>query len=185
MRETFISENSASCVGLETTEQGIVPVFGKQKSDYLQDFAIDLMQKAAVCYAEDFLSSFAKYMDILFFRNSEAGFLFEYFCRNVTEFDKFVFINHTIEDQVYSGFEELSLVYRWNENLQEIENSRGGEVAKPMKTETVAEKLPQGQTIQELLAGKSRWKKALFYWFFDRETFKRKMQARKNKKKQR
>ena len=185
LRETFISENSASCVGLETTEQGIVPVFGKQKSDYLQDFAIDLMQKAAVCYAEDFLSSFAKYMDILFFRNSEAGFLFEYFCRNVTEFDKFVFINHTIEDQVYSGFEELSLVYRWNENLQEIENSRGGEVVKPMKTETVAEKLPQGQTIQELLAGKSRWKKALFYWFFDRETFKRKMQARKNKKKQR
>lgn len=181
LRETFISENSSSCVGLEKREDGVFPVFGKQKDDYIQDFAIDLMQRAAVNYAKDFIRSFSPYFDILYYRNSESGYLFEYFCTNVSEFDKYVFINHKIEDQVYSGFEGLSLVYRWNENLQEIAASRAG-----TKTNIVApSRMTQdasGKTVNEVLAGKSRIKKALFYWLFDRETFKRKMKERKKRK---
>ena len=181
LRETFISENSPSCIGLQQSEKGIAPVFAEQKSDYLQDFAIDLMQRAALQYAKDFLDAFADYLDALFFRNCEAGYLFEYFCTNVTEFDKFVFINHRIEDQVYSGFDGLSLVYRWNENLQEIASSRGT-AAKSVKLAEPAAVAVQGKTVDEVLAGKSRLKKALFYWLFDRETFKKKMKDRKKSK---
>lgn len=180
LRETFISENSSSCIGIEKRKDEIIPVFGKQKSDYIQDFAIDLMQRASVSYSKDFLYSFSDYLDILSLRNIESGFLFEYFCTNVTEFDKFVFINHKIEDQVYSGFEGLSLVYRWNENLQEIAASRGASNNAVVK-EVVGSNNSGSKTVEEILAGKSRIKKALFYWLYDRETFKRKMKERKRK----
>ncbi len=183
LRETFISENSPSCIGLERKGEQIFPVFGKSKSNYSQDFAIDLMQRAALSFSQDFLYSFADYLDILFLRNSESGFLFEYFCTNITEFDKFVFINHNIEDQVYSGFDGLSLVYRWNQNLQEIAASRGAAENERVSQEIAAASYSQGKTVKEVLDGKSRIKKALFYWLFDRETFKRKMKERKNRKK--
>lgn len=182
LRETFISENSPSCIGLQQTEEGTVPLFAEHKSEYLQDFAIDLMQRAALQYAKDFLDAFADYLDILFFRNYEAGYLFEYLCTNVTEFDKFVFINHRIEDQVYSGFDGLSLVYRWNENLQEIAASRafGGKDSAPAEGAVTA--ISQSKTVDEVLSGKSRIKKALFYWLFDKETFKYKLKERKESK---
>lgn len=182
LRETFISENAPSCVGFETTQEGIKPVFGKKNSDYIKDFAIELMQRAAVRFAEDFLDSFADYLDFLVLRNIEAGYLFEYFCTYATDFDKYVFINHTIEDQVYSGFEELSLVYRWNENLQELAASRNGSHRESILTESAVTLTGiHNQTVQAVLNGKSRLKKALFYFLFDRETFKRKMKERKGR----
>lgn len=183
LRETFISENAPSCVGFEEAKEGMQPVFGELNSDYMKDFAIDLMQRAAVRYSSDFLDSFAEYLDFLTLRNMETGYLFEYFCTQATEFDKFVFINHTIEDQVYSGFDGLSLVYRWNENLQEIAASHGAAQRETVLAEAaVAVIAPQGKTVDEVLAGKSRLKKALFYWLFDKKTFKQKMKNRKKSK---
>lgn len=189
LRETFISENAPSCIGYEATQNGVNPVFEKQTGDYMKNFAIDLMQRAAVKYSSDFLDSFAEYLDFLSLRNEEAGYMFEYFCTKATEFDKYVFINYTIEDRVYSGFDGLSLVYRWNANLQEIAASHGNlqeeRIVMPPQVEYSAVTAQQGKTIREVLVGKSRFKKALFYFLFDREMFKYKMRNWCERKKKR
>ncbi len=176
LRETFLSEPGPSCVGLNKTEAGVFPVLEQARADYSRDFAIRLMQRGALDYAESFLRSFGKYLDFLALRNTETGFLFEYFCTQISEFDRYVFVNHTIEDSVYSGFDGLSLVYRWNENLHEIAGANAGP---PEESNTEEAILPPGKTMDEALQGNPRWKKAVFYWLFDRETLRRKLRERR------
>ena len=87
---------------------------------------------------------------------------------------------HTIEDGVYSGFDGLSLVYRWQENLQAIGAGKSG------TQESVPPVLPARQkTVEEALRGCSRWKRALYYWLFDRKTFHEKMKKRRAEKRSR
>ena len=178
LREVFISEAGPSCVGFDDNGGTVIPVFDKDDRDYSKRVAIELMQAGALNFSKDFISKFSQYLDMLNFRNMEAGYVFEYLCTYAAEFDKYVFINYTIEDKVYSGFDALSLVYRWNENLQYIGMYRNAQVVQQagVSAPPVYEK-----TIAETLQGKPRIVKALFYFLFDRQTFKRKMKERKRK----
>ncbi len=175
LRETFISENVPSCVGFVKSKEGLRPVFDKQGKEYVENFALDMMQKAALQFCKVFVDTFCDYFDMLSMRNMEAGYIFEYFCREATDFDKYVFQNYFIEDKVYSGFDKLSLVTRWNENLNAISSSYKEQNIKPATS--------NGKMVSEVLANKSRLSKAIFYWFYDRDTFKQKYKAYRERRK--
>lgn len=180
LRETFLSDTSPSCIGFERTKEGVRPLFGEEKEDAPRNFALHMMQRGALCFAHDLIQTFSHSLKMFDLRNVESGYLFEYFCKTATEFDRYVFIDHTIEDGVYSGFDGLSLVYRWQENLQAIGAGKSG------TQESVPPVLPARQkTVEEALRGCSRWKRALYYWLFDRKTFHEKMKKRRQEKRSR
>lgn len=182
LREIFISETGPSCIGFKDENNTVIPVFDIDDNDYSKKFAIEIMQKGALDFANEFIRTFEKYHNMLSFRNIEAGYVFEYFCTNATEFDKYVFINHTIEDKVYSGFDSLSLVYRWNENLQYIGTYKNAPVVQTAQQADSSVPIVKEKTVSEALKGKSRLMKALYYFLFDRKTFKYKLSKRINKK---
>ena len=126
LRETFLSDTSPSCIGFERTKEGVRPLFGEEKEDAPRNFALHMMQRGALRFAHDLIQTFSHSLKMFDLRNVESGYLFEYFCKTATEFDRYVFIDHTIEDGVYSGFDGLSLVYRWQENLQAIGAGKSG-----------------------------------------------------------
>lgn len=188
LREVFISEAVPSCIGFNCVNGKLEPIFDDNEIDYSKKFAIEIMQKGAENFANDFIDAFNDYFDAFNFRNIEAGYAFEYFCTYATEFDKYVFINHTIEDKVYSGFDALSLVYRWNENLQYMGMLKKAPISsaqQPANDLTVEQNTiqPTEQTVSDMLKGKSKIAKALFYFLFDRKTFRSKMRHRKIRRK--
>ncbi len=172
LRETFLSDTAPSCIGFERTKEGLRPVFGQSEGEE-HNFALHLMQRGGLQFAKDILQAFPDKLKMFELRNAESGFLFEYFCKTATEFDRYVFIDHTIEDGVYSGFDGLSLVYRWQENLYAI-----GKNAPPLPDDGLQAFVPQ-KTVAQVLEGKKKLTKALYYWLFDRETFKQKLRSRK------
>ena len=102
------------------------------------------------------------------------------FLINVRDFDRKAFSNSFVEDKVYSGYEKKSFYEIWNWHLEglykpphEIKVVSSGDMAYPSG---------QGQGYP-FLQGKPKFMKALFYWLFDRDTFKEKMRERKNMKK--
>ena len=105
----------------------------------------------------------------------ESGYAFEHFCLNANEFDKYVFINHTLEDDVYSGSNTIGMVYRWNENLNDI--------AGKSKFETVTAQISREEAIYKALQGKSKITKALYYFLFEPKMFWKKVKAKLKKKK--
>lgn len=173
LRETFLSETAPSCIGFERAEGGVRPVFGREEKNSSSDFALRLMQEGGLRFAQELTQTFSHCLKMFDMRNAECGYSFEYFCRRATEFDRYVFIDHVIEDGVYSGFDGLSLVYRWQENLQAVGAGKGGE-------EGISDLPAPQKTVEAALRGSSKVKKALYYWLFDRQTFREKM--RKGKK---
>ena len=183
LREVFVSETSPSCVGYELVKGKVQPVFDDSTDvDLNQNFAIAIMQEAALKFAKQYYKHFAQYMSFMKTRNIEVGYMFEKFCFDATDFDKYVFMNCTLDDQVYSGTNKIKMVERWNGNLNEIRNGLANGIVSNNMPVTFGE-INKETALYHALRGKSKFKKALYYFMFEPKLFWKKFFSKLKKKK--
>lgn len=181
LREYLISDFSAPCTGYDIVGEELIPRFDeKEGGRYAEYYAVEEMQRGALDYCRYLNEWFGEFRDKLICRAADVSMAFENFLINVRDFDRKAFSNSFVEDKVYSGYEKKSFYEIWNWHLEglykpphEIKVVSSGDMAYPSG---------QGQGYP-FLQGKPKFMKALFYWLFDRDTFKEKMRERKNMKK--
>ena len=176
IRELLLSEVSPSCIGFEFRKE-IEPKFEADYLHYSAKFVLKQIQYAALQFIKDMKSIFGDLLDHFQFRNIEASLPLEYCLLNLNDDDMGLFSTIDFEDRMYMGNDNANLCEIWRRDINY--HLQGGNI------NSISHLGPMSKNEMEakILTGHSRWKKALFYFLFDRETFKRKLKERKNRRK--
>ncbi len=176
VREFLISKPEPSCIGYKIENNKLTPVFEDKHFSYEETYAINEFQKGAYHFAKDYTDMFSDYLDEMSFRNIDVSFPFDFYLLNASQFDRYTFSAAMVEDFVYSGYNSQSIFGIWTCLLNNLLAQHSYHRESPVIVN-------ENNVITNYLSRYSRLKRALFYYLFDRKTFKAKMKNRKKNKK--
>lgn len=180
VREFIISNPEPSCIGYNLDNNKLTPIFEDKQFSYEETYAIKEFQKGAYHFAKDYTDLFKDYLDEMSFRNIDISFPFDFYLLNASQFDRYTFSAAMVEDFVYSGYNAQSIFGIWTCLLNNLLAQQSYHKETPVIVD-------ENSIVRNYISKYSRLKRALFYYIFDRKTFKAKMKNRrinkKNKKK--
>lgn len=182
IREFLISDQSPSCVGYAIKNKEIVPVFEDKVFAYETTYALKEFHKGAFNFCEKLISVFGEYITEFKMRSAEVSAPFEYYLLNAKEFDRYAFSSSLVEDNIYGGYDARSIFDIWTWHLNHLDRRTSAEANVGNSRFVHVRDGRLGQTVEEYLNNKSKFKRALFFLIFDRKLFKEKF--KKNTRKQ-
>lgn len=177
VREFMISDPSPSCTGYKLENSKIIPILENKNFAYETTYPIFEFQKGAFNFCKAFINTFKDYLKDFYIRPCDASAPFEYYLLNASEFDRYSFSASMVEDNIYGGYDEKSIFDIWTWHISHLDrNTKEVVVQVPTVVNTQ-------ETLSNYLSKHSRFKRALFYFLFDRKTFKQKLKNRRKNKK--
>lgn len=176
VREFFISKMEPSCVGYSQKDQNLFPIFEDKKFNYEETYAINEFQKGAIDFCRDYSSIFDSYISELKSKNIMASLPFERYLLFASQFDRYAFSSALVEDEVYGGYDNKSLFDIWTWHINNCVTNYNI-VSNNNNINTL-------DVVSKYISKFSRFKRALFYWLYDRKTFKIKLKNHFEKRKQ-
>ena len=116
LREYFISDPGPSCIGYTFSKGLMEPEFEEDKYKYEQRFAINQMFLGVEDFANDVIELWGEKIVEMHFNPLMVSLPFETFLARATSFDRIMFSNVKLEDDVYGGYSAKKLVDIWNWN---------------------------------------------------------------------
>lgn len=170
IRELLLSDVAPSCIGYAVGEDGARPLFEPARLHYAAEFTLRSVQDAALAFVADMRRIFGDALEGMPLRAPEASAPLEYCLLYSSEEDRSLFAPVAFEDRMYTGKEPSLLVDLWRRDVGYYRNGASVPPVPAPASAPAAEGAPPA-----LLHGQPRWKKAVYYWLFDRETFRRKL----------
>ena len=166
IRKYLYSEPGPACMDYHFLDNGEVsPVFEDNPYNAIDHFVLGRVQQGALDFVDDFSRIFHEYLSLMTFRNYEVSLPFEIFLQRPSSEDQKVFDLSTLEDVLSDECNKaMSLLDIWNYELGycglSIQHDAGNNgVVNPY----------------HFLDGKSMWAKAIYFFLFDFQTFKKKV----------
>lgn len=157
MRELLMSEYAPSCIGYQMDKtNGVAPVFEEFEVQYTDKFIINLIQNSALEFVYDMVDTFGEDLSHMPFQYEVACLPFEYFLNRSKQFDRTILSSFVFEDDLYLGKKTKALDF-WN-----------------MQTASCQGNMMQLTSVGTPLFYAPVWKKAIYYFLFDRKAFKEK-----------
>lgn len=169
LREHLFAELGPSCVSYEEKMNGLVePLFEDYSSNSINDFIIQRIQHASIDFASDMMNSFRDYMSTLYMNNSDASLPLELYMHNSKQSDRSLLMHSYSDDTVHGGNNNNSILTWWNIETSSKQNEYIN--APSVSIHNIA---PTG-----MLLNRGRISKVIFYYLFDRDTLKKKVETR-------
>ena len=176
IRELLLSDVAPSCIGYTVNEKGVQPVFEPAYLHYAAKFTLRCVQNAALDFVTDMRRIFGDALESMPLRPFEASAPLEYCLLYSAEEDRALFSPVAFEDRMYTGREPSLLVDLWRRDVGYFLQDMPAPPAPPVPAPA-----PEAQGAPPVLHGQPRWKKAVYYWLFDRDTFRRKLNGEDKK----
>lgn len=182
IREYLISGVEPSCGGYFVSENGLEPVFCADNNKYSNLYGINEMHRGALDFCAELVSRFEGYMDLFTTRAIEVSAPLEYYLTQAKEFDRYIFCNSLLEDEVYSRYNDKYLFDVWNWHLQQIEQNS----CLPKREKIITNNPEVIRDVVNITANpienRSFFAKALYYFLFEQRLFwKKSVKWLKNK----
>lgn len=171
IRELLLSDVAPSCIGYAVEEQGVRPIYEPAYLHYTAAFTLRSVQEAALAFVADMRRIFGDALEGMPLRAAEASAPLEYCLLYSSEEDRALFSPVAFEDRMYTGREPSLLVDLWRRDVGYYLR----EASVPPQPRAVQPSAGENEGVSAVLHGQPRWKKAVYYWLFDRETFRRKL----------
>ncbi len=175
IRELLLSGVAPSCIGYAVGEGGAQPVFEPAYLHYAAAFTLRCVQEAALGFVADMRRTFGEDLEFLSLRPLEASAPLEYCLLYAAEEDRALFSPVAFEDRMYTGKEPSLLVDLWRRDVGFFLHNA------PAQAPFAPPAPPAQAGPPAALHGQPRWKKAVYYWLFDRDTFRRKLRGEDKK----
>lgn len=169
IREYIFSEIAPSCIGYDDFDGDITPVLEEDTFTYTEKFIVGRIHKGAEEFATDIVDQLSQYIPSLTIRHEDASMPYELFLQSSKEQDKRMFAECYFEDDAYHGESDINLKRQWTEVTEYFQT-------KPVDISTVKIMRESGNI--DFLENRSKYLKAMFYFIFDRHTFKSKVKAK-------
>ena len=171
--EYFLSSLEGSCIGYKSENNQVLPIIEKVNHCYDKEIALTTMQQGCLSFIEDIITIFGECLEQFNFRNMEIASPMLYYLAKSKEFDTYMFDYVELEDELFGRQTAISFLYIYKYYLQ-----------KNKQIDDMGNSLEHIQIIEKYMPPKqaSRLQKALYYFLFDRKTFKNKLKALREKK---
>lgn len=169
IRELLFSKGEPSCCGYQITENQLVPVFEKDKRNYIEKYLNRVTERAVVDFTNDFLQNFSDYLPGMTFRNHDISIPFEFLMERASCTDRDVFCCSHFEDDIFLGKEKLELTNWWNQYSIRQESRPGVQSTDAMAGQDCS--LP----IEYQIHRARRWKRALILLLLNPKGFIKKV----------
>lgn len=103
LREHIFSDTNGSCIGYESSDGCVLPIIENKRHDYPDQYVIQSIHNGAIVFAEEFLTTFSKFMNEIDYSPEEVSYPFEGFLMNPCEMDMHIFSASYFEDMVFGG----------------------------------------------------------------------------------
>lgn len=172
VREHVFMKLAPSVTGYSVVEGNVVPTFESLKMNAATKIVTTICQNAALDFVKDFLNHFHNDFEALTYRKADMAMMFEYYLHYSKLFDRKIFSCIEFEDDFGLG-KKVNAFDFWNNEINSTSLNAIKDTSKRQIIEV--EKQVEVNTISNL----PRWKKALYYFLFDRKTFWKKIKNRK------
>ena len=169
IREHVFMKLAPSTVGYENLNGTLVPVFEDDKINAPTKLLTKIMQNAALEFVSDFNRIFHKDFDRILYRYHDMAATFEYYLHFSKEFDRKIFSCVEFEDDLGLG-KKVNAFDFWNEDL----SAANLNVIHADGYKVITKEIDR-------IHGFPKWKKALYYFFFDNKTFRKKLKMKLRK----
>ncbi len=128
VREFFMSDPAPSCIGYELGSFGIKPILEEKDAtlSYEATYAIKELQRSAVDFCKEYVKIFGNDFEDFSARESDYSVAFEYFLTHAMEFDRYLFSNAMVEDEVYGGYSARSIFDIWTWHQGQLQTVGSG-----------------------------------------------------------
>ena len=168
IREHVFSEMCPSTIGYTRRGGEVQPVYEKYDIDYPTRFVTELVQRSAVKFVQDVKNLFGHDALRLACRMEDVSRPFEYYMHYSRNFDRCIFVDSEFEDDFGEGHSFSGLEF-WNRALGRI----SGEAV--LKGGAPAAKEP---AVPSLVRKRGKIMRALYFFLYDRKTFRQKLKNR-------
>lgn len=175
-REYIFSKQTGSLIGFEIRDNNVNLVHEDLSFNYADEYCISEIQKNAIKFIKEYGSYFKNYIDLITARNIDWSIPFETLMHN-SYGDLRVFDCCCFEDELYDGRKQIVLSDIWERDMRY--HKLTGATEKAVKQNYF---IGEDDTIIRGFKKNKRWKKALCYFLFDRQLFKKKIKEWWNKK---
>jgi len=151
IREHVFMKLAPSSIGYATTEQGLEPIFEKDRINASTRLFTEILQEAAIDYVRDLCEIFGADLNCLLYRREDLAWAFEAYLHGAKKVDRRLFACVVFEDEMGYG-KAFSALDFWERDLA---NSRLVESDDAAYT--------QDQKLRDTFMPYPRWKKALCY----------------------
>lgn len=172
MREHLISSPKGSCIGYIRQQDKVVPILEDERKNYEDVFIIDLIQKGALQFIQDYMQQLGEYSKYIGFRNHNVSLPYEGYLRCSKEVDRRIFKGSYFEDLVYGAKEHIN-IYDFINGQYDISLNQ----ADVRSTGSVGE-VDYSLMVDRILWGKGKAIKCITYAVFDRKTLKEKVKRK-------
>lgn len=168
-REFFMSDPAPSCSGYVFEDNKVIPIIKSKKDEFNEESVASIkeMQRAAIDFCTDYWNIYAELGCDFVARNNDYAIAFDYFLLNATVFDRATFRFSMEDDEVYSGYDAISLADIWGNYVWTMKNQMtnvGGAV------------IPASDVVS--IFGVGKIKSFILYLLVDRKTLKEKFKKR-------
>lgn len=160
IREIIMSEQGPSCTGFKINNEEVTECFENYNIDFINSFVLTLIQNSAMEFIDDMINIYGEDLEMCYFQEYFASLPFEYYLSCSKQFDRTIFSEFNFEDDLFLGGKINALDF-WN-----------------MQTST--QSWNTNILINNQHLNFSKWKKALYYFMFDRKMFKEKVKVKLN-----
>lgn len=166
IREHIFSDPGPSCIGFERVNDEIIPMLEHEKKEFQDLFIINLIQRGALDFIDDYLEKLGNYIDYLPFKSQEVSLAFEGMLVNSKEIDRKIFKASYFEDLVYGARDKINIYDFITEEINTVYSKSYGYSGNSC--------MDYSSMIQSIVWGKNKFIKLFVYMIFDRKTLKEK-----------
>lgn len=170
IREHLLSDPGPSCTGFYIKEGKVVPKFDLEEKDFQDLFIVDLIQKGAIDFTQDYIEAFGEYIKYITFKSQEVSLVFEGMLISAKDIDRRIFKASYFEDLVYGARDKIN-IYEFIKNeieMLKVENSISG-------SNNI---MDYSSMVDTILWGRNKIIKCIVYALFDRKSLKEKVKCK-------
>lgn len=184
LREHIFSDVKGSCIGFEKVNAETVPVIEQCRHERADQIVIEIMQKKAVTFVENFMNKFSDYACALDYSPMAASIPFEGFLREPSRFDMHIFSASYFEDMVFGANEKINIEQFVMNNLYDmgwIPKNESEIEEEKIRQQIEGQLHQQNDRILNLINTSSQLKRALVWMLLDWKFFKEKLNVNVNR----
>lgn len=182
IREHVFMKRAPSVVGYDELNGEIIPVFEKCKINASTDVITRIVQEAALQFVNDFLCVFAEKFKCMSYRKEDMALPFEYYLHYSKDIDRRIFKCISFEDDLGLG-KKVNAYDFWNNEIKITslnirKQSKNVQEDRQISGEQIKVFDAPVTSGQNNLNHAPRWKRAIYYFLFDRKSFWAKLKGR-------
>lgn len=182
--ELLLSKISPSCIDYDISKDEVKPVFEEFKSNYIVDYVVDTMQKAAIEFTKDLYNIFKEDLNLLYYQDYYLALPIMAYFNSGEKLDQEILGSVIFEDDIGFGLDRKMIEDMYKEGQSKNQRVLGELLNIPSHENYNSPTLIYDKNLiynRAVLSEQGKLSRMMYYALFDKKTLKRRVKEIKGR----